>query len=419
MVNIMSKIRKMISSSPILVKKIISNKLDNVKSKKKLNFSKLNNEKISNLIPSIIEDAKSLNSLKTYNFQNIGDEKLVSIVFHCGENVSVGLPIILDWMELTENIKQHCVFVVRTIELYEGLLKKINNRNIVFAKSPIDIENLCSALPELKNICYLSNTANNIHFIRFNLYKHIFVGNFDTNRQPSAHKYFRVYDDVWVHSERVKEQFLKTIDKKHLEIYNVGNPFNQFFNRKILNGETKKFYFVFNKNINLNKSFLSQFIYLCEANKINNFEFVVEDNKGKNLSYLKNILKTNKYNIRFTNGIDVNEKYNAIVCDYESENLLRKLFLYNFPIYCYSPDIEHNYFSDVVKKINNSYYENYYIKFSNINDLIISMNNEPSYFKNNEFKEFIEYDLGISNESHIKFNSYVNSLLPIFQKNSI
>lgn len=65
----------------------------------------------------------------------------------------------------------------------------------------------------------LQNTANNIHLIRFIEYKHIFIGHFDEDRQPSLHKYFKAYDECWFYSSVKMNMFEEQIlSPSHLTI---------------------------------------------------------------------------------------------------------------------------------------------------------------------------------------------------------
>ena len=408
----MSKLKGLIGSSPIILKNFIIDKFSNIHDKTNLNLSAKIKSQTSELASNIIEKTKQL-STPTHDFKNIGDVGRVSIIFHCGENLTVGLPMVLDWIELTESIKENCVFVVRSTELFEALLNKKLKRNIVFATSPIDIENLCAELPNLENVCFLSNTANNIHFIRFNIYKHIFVGNFDIERQPNVHKYFRVYDDVWVHSESKKNLFLDSIEVNHLKIYNTGNPLRKIESESVDQSlKIKKIYLKFNTKVNINKSFLAFFFNFYEMNKEKKFEYIVEDDKSKSINHLKQIAKEMKYNIKFSNNINYSDKYDAIICDYESDRILNKFFSFNLPIYYYSPNVDHDYFSDVVGKINTSKYVQYCISFSSLDDLNELINKNSHFFKTEDFKKFLEYEFGISEGSQNKFDSFVKSLLP-------
>ena len=125
------------------------------------------------------------------------------------------------------------------------------------------------------------------------------------------------------------------------------------------------------------------------------------------------------FNIKFSNNINYNEKYDAIICDYESDRVLNKFFAYDLPIYCYSPNFKHEYFFDVVGKINTSEYVKYCISFSNLEDLNQLINQKTDHFRTDEFKKFLEYEFGISKDSDLKFSTYVGSLSSDSRKNIV
>ena len=160
----------------------------------------------------------------SFDFNTILNFSDVTTVLHCGESHNVGLKFCEQWLRYFEFYKKYFVLLVRNKELFQKLKNEYKGFNIVYAKTPIDVESLLSKLKKLKNICFLSNTANNIHLIRFNEYKHIYIGHFDESRQPSIHKYFRVYDEYWVYSEERYNRISEIIELKHLDLKLINYP---------------------------------------------------------------------------------------------------------------------------------------------------------------------------------------------------
>lgn len=146
-------------------------------------------------------------------------------VIHTGEGMTHGPAHLSQWIPFFEQSDENYVVVVRNLDLYHWVRETYDFVIVVYAKNPTNIEQLLNNLAFVKGIYYLSNTGNMIHTLRFNAYQHIFLGHGDSDKTASAHKFFRVYDEIWVagqaHIDRFKHAGFET---RHLNFVKVGRP---------------------------------------------------------------------------------------------------------------------------------------------------------------------------------------------------
>ncbi len=115
--------------------------------------------------------------------------------------------------------------ITRTRLLFDYCKEKYSHLSFAYFKEARDGERLLATLPELRTIFYLSNTGNNIHTVRFNHIKHVFLGHGDSEKSASAHKFFRVYDEVWVAGQAHIDRFANApFDSAHLHFAKIGRP---------------------------------------------------------------------------------------------------------------------------------------------------------------------------------------------------
>lgn len=144
---------------------------------------------------------------------------------HTGEGMTHGPSHLSQWIPYFCQADVEFVVIVRNMDLYKWVTENFPYVDVIYAKNPIDIENVLNNLAFLKAIYYLSNTGNLIHTLRYNVYQHIFLGHGDSDKSASAHKFFRVYDQVWVagqaHIDRFKNAGFYT---GHMQFIKVGRP---------------------------------------------------------------------------------------------------------------------------------------------------------------------------------------------------
>jgi len=115
--------------------------------------------------------------------------------------------------------------LVRNNDLFEILQKKYPQVTVLFAKGEKEVESFLKQLPFLQACFYPSNVGSNLHLLKFNMLKHIFIGHGDSDKTASAHKYFRVYDENWVAGEAHIDRFKNEgFDCSGLQQIKVGRP---------------------------------------------------------------------------------------------------------------------------------------------------------------------------------------------------
>ena len=129
------------------------------------------------------------------------------------------------WLESLLNTTISFSILVRDIKNFKKLTQKYPSLQILYAKSPIDVESVITAQPSLKAILYTSNLARNIHLLRFNHLKHIFIGTKNSEWLSQFNKSYRAYDEIWCGGEFVINRMKKEIGNiGHLEFKTIGKP---------------------------------------------------------------------------------------------------------------------------------------------------------------------------------------------------
>jgi len=161
-------------------------------------------------------------------------------LLHTGEGMTHGPAHLDQWVGEFISSKEEFSILIRDLALYKWAINKYPYLNIIYAKNPTDVENVLNKLPFLKAIYYFSNTGNLIHTLRYNIYQHIFLGHGDSDKAASAHKFFRVYDEIWVagqaHIDRFKNAEFKTA---HIDFIKVGRPNLKHIVKNTVNKEDK------------------------------------------------------------------------------------------------------------------------------------------------------------------------------------
>ena len=135
---------------------------------------------------------KTKKELSTLEYIDSGSLFYSKIAIHTGEG-EAALPHLKIWLPVLEKYGYDICIITRTRKAFRILKKYYVNRNIIYAKSPQDLEEILNNL-NLKIIFYTSNTGNNLHICRFKEYRHIFLGHGDSNKSGSAHNGFKLYE---------------------------------------------------------------------------------------------------------------------------------------------------------------------------------------------------------------------------------
>lgn len=218
----MSKLTKLINNPKLFAQDVVKKQLGLLPSTpkteskkvepKKAELKKAEPKKSAPVAPTLIVD--SINPFRHY-----------AHVIHTGEGMTHGPSHLSQWIPFFEQSNESYVVLVRNMDLYKWVRQIYDFVAVVYAKNPTDVEQLLNNLAFVKGIYYLSNTGNMIHTLRFNAYQHIFLGHGDSDKTASAHKFFRVYDEIWVagqaHIDRFKHAGFET---RHLNFIKIGRP---------------------------------------------------------------------------------------------------------------------------------------------------------------------------------------------------
>jgi hypothetical protein len=148
----------------------------------------------------------------------------IKLAIHSGEG-RPGMDHLDSWVPLFHQSSIPFCVITRLESLFEYCKQTYPDVFVVYAKKEKDIDITVSNLASLKTIFYPSNTGNNIHLARFNNYKHVFVGHGDSDKTSSAHKLFRLYDEIWVAGQAHTDRFANAgFDLGHLKFIKVGRP---------------------------------------------------------------------------------------------------------------------------------------------------------------------------------------------------
>jgi hypothetical protein len=104
---------------------------------------------------------------------------------------------------------------------------------VLLAAGPRDIEKILKSAQQLKAVFYISNRGKNLHMLRFNHIVHIYIGHTQNDLSLKATKFFRAYDEIWLHGEKAIDNFKKTgFNTGHLRFINIAAE-NSFLNKLI------------------------------------------------------------------------------------------------------------------------------------------------------------------------------------------
>lgn len=210
----MSKIEKFILKPDLFFKDMVGNFVG----------KRVRNPKLSDDFK--VENVKEL-SKKNVNIDlsHINFSKNIPFIIHCGETESAGLNQLIPWIEVFARASVNFVILVRNLPLFNKLINLYPWVSTGFVKRGIDVEEAIKLLPDAVNVFYPSSTGNNIHLVRFNHLNHIFIGHGDSDKQSSAHKALRLYDEIWTAGQAHIDRFKKSnFNTQHIKFLKVGRP---------------------------------------------------------------------------------------------------------------------------------------------------------------------------------------------------
>ncbi|MDP1370054.1 CDP-glycerol glycerophosphotransferase family protein [Acinetobacter lwoffii] len=166
-------------------------------------------------------------SLKIFNNDSLIIDPIIFFekihhVFHTGENMTHGPSHLNFWLPYFTEVIENTLILVRNKDLYNWVLDFYPRWNVAYAKEYTDIDKLLPKFKQISHMYYSSNTGNTIHTLKYNEIIHVFLGHGDSDKSASAHKYFRVYDEVWVSGQAHIDRFK-----------NAGFQVNEMIFRKV------------------------------------------------------------------------------------------------------------------------------------------------------------------------------------------
>lgn len=157
-------------------------------------------------------------------------------IIHTGEGMTHGPSHLAQWIPYFSRSEENFLILVRNIDLFNWVRDNYSYLTVVYAKGAVDVDNILKKLGFVRAIYYLSNTGNLIHTLRYNVYKHIFLGHGDSEKAASAHKFFRVYDEIWVAGQAHIDRFKNAdFDASHIKFIKIGRPMSKHVVKGALN----------------------------------------------------------------------------------------------------------------------------------------------------------------------------------------
>jgi len=160
--------------------------------------------------------ALNLSKLKTNN-QNI-------CMLHLGSE-KLNKKHLAYWIDIFDKHALQISYLTRDIKSFKKLIQLYPTHQILFASSPIDVESIINIQPRLKAIFFPLNAVKNIHLLRFNHVKHIFIGTKNSDRLSQVNKAYRAYDEIWVSGQYMIDKYKSSFNRLgHLKLKMIGKP---------------------------------------------------------------------------------------------------------------------------------------------------------------------------------------------------
>lgn len=259
----------------------------------------------------------------------------------------------------------------------EKLLKKLNSLNletkIFYTKSAENIEELFNGLKNLKAIFYMSNSSKNIHLLRYNEYRHIFIGSKYSKRDSKVTNMLKAYDELWLQSRAEYNKLAVNLPLDKMQISLVG----KIGAKEYLSKKTK------DKSLYIFSSFDDVQMKVLRYALKSNDTIVIKDNENNYFTFaeLQDYLKSNNLECKLDTSIQAQyiKEANKIICDEASFN--EDFLINNAQVIVYYKNND-NKLNDLLKHL--QFYKTY--------DEFLSIDNNDKVALGN----FVEYYLGKS-----------------------
>jgi len=351
--------------------------------------------------------------LKKNYHSNIKDFLDFKFVLYSAEGPR-GLSHLDLWIPTLIESNINFVVFLRSLRLFNSATKKYSNVSFILVNSKNKVDFFLKKIKNAKVVLYSSNIGYNIDLVDNNNLKHVFIGHGDSDKTASAHKFFRIYDEIWVAGEAHIDRFKSlNINLNGLNFIKVGRPNLE----KTLNKCEDKKYQNLKNQINIlylstwEGAFIEQdytSIYILkniltkfnEEKNIDKFHMKFHPFVGKRDKKLNNYvtellnLKLESINTEIMKNISINNllnhNYNVFICDISA--VITEVLICNKPIFVYIPNDK-----NIKTSKSKMEYKDYTYIFSSTEELIEKFNKiiiEGNDYLKSKREEALEYILG-------------------------
>nr|WP_221380294.1 CDP-glycerol glycerophosphotransferase family protein [Actinoplanes polyasparticus] len=125
------------------------------------------------------------------------------------------------WLTTLAELRHKAMILVRE----HKHVPRIGPTDLPIISMPRGPEVMDLDLPDLKVVMYVGNVGNNLHMLRHNGIRHIFVGHGDSDKVASTNPASRVYDEVWVAGRAGRDRYRRAGGAvSDASIVEVGRP---------------------------------------------------------------------------------------------------------------------------------------------------------------------------------------------------
>lgn len=144
----------------------------------------------------------------------------VMLYFSLGESSGTSYQVD-SWLTTLAELRHRAMILVRE----HKHVTRIGATDLPIISVPRGPEVMDIDLPDLKVVMYVGNVGNNIHMLRQNGVRHVFVGHGDSDKVASTNPFSRVYDEVWVAGRAGRDRYRRAGSAVSDEaIVEVGRP---------------------------------------------------------------------------------------------------------------------------------------------------------------------------------------------------
>ncbi|MFF5211385.1 CDP-glycerol glycerophosphotransferase family protein [Streptosporangium sp. NPDC000396] len=126
------------------------------------------------------------------------------------------------WLRPLERIDRPAVVVLRE----RDMLKVLGETSLPVVCIPVAADLMSFSAFRTARVClYPSNVGKNIHMLRLQGMRSVFVGHGDSDKEASFNPFTKVYDEVWVAGQAGRDRYLRAqVGVRDEDIHEVGRP---------------------------------------------------------------------------------------------------------------------------------------------------------------------------------------------------